>query len=198
MTGDLTMPTRTHRHLLLASVVVLWTILGCTCSPCAWLLASDVNAPSRSLDVTEDAASSFEEKLKGAWEDQGKDQFRLQFTDEELTSYVNMRLQDAGTIPLTDPRVWLTRGKMYVGGKLTMPDLPLSGQAVIVASASLLDEKVQISFEQASIGRIPIPSALLSSIEDTVNGALSQAQLSLRILQLEILEGEAIIIAAPG
>jgi hypothetical protein len=69
---------------------------------------------------------------------------------------------------------------------------------VIVASASLLDEKVQISFEQASIGRIPIPSALLSSIEDTVNGALSQAQLSLRILQLEILEGEAIIIAAPG
>ena len=65
-----------------------------------------------------------------------------------------------------------------------------------MASAQVADEQLRISIDQASIGRVPIPRAFLNSLQNTVNGGLAQAQLGLKVQRLEILEGEAIIIAS--
>jgi hypothetical protein len=176
-------------------LVLLLAVLAC--GPCGWLTEPEPRQPDRPLQITEDAALTFEEKLLGSWEAQREDQFLLQFTDDELTSYLNLKLQDTDLVPISEPRVWLTRGKIYVSGRLNMPQLPLSGQAVIVTSARVVDERIQMTIDQATIGRVPIPRAVLRSLEDTVNGALSQAQMDVRVLQLELLEGEAIVAAGP-
>ena len=189
------MPKGTRRHLLLTCLVAVWTVLAC--SPCGWLTGSGITLPDRPVAITEEAAQRFEDKLQGAWEGLGENQFRLQFTDEEVTSYINVKLQAASALPVAGPRIWLTRGKIYVSGMLDTGDLPLRGQAVIVASAHVVDEKVLISIEQARVGQVPIPNMLLSSLEDTVNTALSQAQFDVKIVHLEVLEGEAILVAAP-
>ncbi len=183
-----------HPRLPLLSLALLWTMLAC--SPCGWLSRSGANLPDRPIEITEDAAQRFEEKLHGAWESQGEGQFRLQFTDQELTSYINLKLNAATNLPLSEPRVWLTRGKIYVSGELSSEELPLSGQAMIVTTAQVVDERVRLSIDQASIGRVPIPRAFLESLEGTVNSGLAQAQLGIKVQRLEILEGEAIIIAS--
>jgi len=65
-----------------------------------------------------------------------------------------------------------------------------------VTTAQVVDERVRLSIDQASIGRLPIPRAFLESLEGTVNSGLAQAQLGIKVQRLEILEGEAIIIAS--
>ena len=185
-----------HPRLLLLCFALLWAILAC--SPCGWLSLPGIKLPDRPIEITEEAAQCFREKLQGAWESQGKGQFRLQFTDQELTSYINLKLKVASDVPLAEPRIWFTRGKIYVSGELSSEELPLSGRAVIVASAQVADEQIRISIDQASIGRVPIPRAFLDSLSDTVNGGLAQAQLDIKVQRLEILEGEAIIIAGRG
>ena len=188
------MSERPYPRLLLLCCAFLWATLAC--SPCAWLSRSSVKLPDRSIEITEEAAQRFREKLQGAWENQGEGQFRLQLTDQELTSYVNLKIKDSTDIPLTQPYIWFSRGKIYVSGELSNAGLPLSGQAAIVASAQVADEQLRISIDQASIGRVPIPRAFLNSLQNTVNGGLAQAQLGLKVQRLEILEGEAIIIAS--
>lgn len=180
---------------ILACLIGLIFMLAC--GPCGWLSQGRVALPDRPVRVTHEAAQRLEDKLKGAWESQGDGQFRLQVTDEELTSYLNMRLSGQDSIPLQQPRVWLTRGLIYVAGELSGPDLALSGQAALVLSAEVVDERLSLRIRQASVGLIPIPGPLTSSLEDTINSALAQAQLNVRVLQLEILEGEAILVAAP-
>jgi len=190
------MPETRYPRLLLLAFALLWSVLAC--GPCRWLSRSGPKLPDRPIEITEEAAQRFQEKLQGAWETQGEGQFRLQFTDQELTSYVNLKLKEAADVPLVEPRIWFTRGKIYVGGELSSEELPLSGQAVIVASAQVVDEQIRISIDQASIGRVPIPRAFLDSLSETVNSGLAQAQLGIKVQRLEILEGEAIIIASRG
>ena len=184
-----------YRGRLLFCLVCLALVLAC--SPCGWLSQARITLPDRPLQVSQEAAQRLEDKLQGAWDHQNEGQFRLHVTDDELTSYLNTKMKDQKSIPLSEARVWLTRGRIYVAGELRSDDLPLSGQAAFVISARVVDDQVKLHVEQASLGPVPIPQALTASVEETINGALAQAQLHVRILELEILEGEAILVAAP-
>jgi len=181
-------------RLSLLSFALLWALLAC--SPCGWLPRPTPSEwPQRPIEITEEAAQRFQEKIQEALKNQVDGQFRLQFTDQELTSYVNLKLEETEAVPLAEPRIWFTRGKIYVSGEVSSEDLPLKGRAAIVASAQVEDEQIRIHIDQASIGRVPIPRSILDTISDTVNGNLAQAQLDIKVQQLEILEGEAIIVA---
>ena len=185
-----------YRRWLLICLACLVPMLAC--SPCGWLSRASISLPDRPLHISQEAVQALEDKLQGAWESRGEGQFRLHVTDDELTSYLNMKMTNHESLPLSEPRIWLSRGRIYATGELRSEDLPLSGQAAFVISAQVVDDQVKLHVEQASLGRIPIPRAFTSSLEDTVNRSLAQAQLHVKALQLEILEGEAILVAAPN
>lgn len=185
-----------HRHPIIIGVFAILLLLAASaCGPCASLSGFRVSLPDRPLEVTEDAAARFQEKLSGGWEAQETGQFRMQFTDQELTSYLNLRLVDSGFIPLTDPCVWLTRGHIYVSGDIAGGGLPIGTRVSLVLSPRLSDGAAQLSVERASIGPAPVPRAILEALEETINSSLQRAQLGTRIERLQILEGEAIVIA---
>lgn len=181
-------------RLSLLSLALLWALLAC--GPCGWLpRPAPSEWPERSIEIREEAAQRFQEKIQEALNKQENSQFRLQFTDQELTSYINLKLEEARALPLAEPRIWFTRGKVYVSGEVSSEEWPLKGQAKIVASAKVEDGRIRIRFDQASIGRISIPRPALDTLSDTINDSLAQVQLGFKIQLMEILEGEAIIIA---
>jgi len=185
-----------RRRLLLISLSCFMLLVAC--SPCGWLSRASISLPQRPLQISQEAAQGLEDKLQGAWDSRSEGQFRLQVTDDEITSYLNMQMKNQESFPLSEPRVWLTQGRIYATGELSSKDLPLSGQATFVIAAQVVDDRVKLHIEQANIGRVPIPKAFTSSLEETVNSTLAQAQLHIKILQLEILEGEVILVAAPN
>jgi hypothetical protein len=187
------MAQRNRSRLAVLAILVLTAATAC--GPCASLSGFRVALPDRPIEISEDAAQRFQEKIIGGWEARETGQFRLQFTDQELTSYLNLRLGDMRFIPLSEPRIWLTRGDIYVSGNLKAGSLPISGRVGLVLSPQVLDGVAQLSVERASIGPAPIPRAILETLEETMNTSLRQAQMNVHIERLQILEGEAIVIA---
>jgi len=187
------MPMPYRSHLTVFAILVLTAATAC--SPCALLSGARVALPDRPIEISEEAALRFQEKLNSGWEAQEKGQFRMQFTDQELTSYLNFQLVDTSFIPLTEPRIWLTRGQIYVSGNLAAGRLPISARVALVLTPEVSDGLAQLSVERASIGPAPVPRSLLDTLEETMNAGLMRAQLGTQIERLQILEGEAIVIA---
>lgn len=183
-----------HRlHRMFVALVLL--VASAACSPCASLSSYRVVLPDRPIEISQEAAQRFQAKLTGGWEPQEQGQFRLQFTDIELTSFLNYQLKGTGFVPLSEPRVWLTRGDIYVSGALAAGELPVKGQVSLVLSPRLTDGIAELQVEKASIGPAPIPRAVLRRLEETINASLRQAQLDTEIERVQILEGEAVVVA---
>jgi hypothetical protein len=147
--------------------------------------------------VSEQAAQSLADKIQGSWDSQGDGNFMLQATDQEVTSFLSLRLLDSQDLPLRDPQIWFTRGQVYASGELHVDRLPLAPRANIILAGEIDNGLLQLSVAQASFGQIPIPRGLVDSLESRLNGALAQAQVGIEVLELEILEAEAILVARP-
>lgn len=172
---------------------IAFALLILACAPCG-LLSSQAPTPSRPLATSPAAAQRLEAKIKGAWEEE-KGEFTIHLTDEEATSYLAFKLEEAGgEAPVKDIRVWFTAGKIHVTGDLSNL-LPLQTQATVVASAEVVNGQIQVTVEKALAGSIPIPAPLLNRLSQTVSETLQEAtsRLPLHITGVEIEEGEMVI-----
>ncbi len=88
--------------------------------------------------------------------------------------------------------IWFTRGKIYGTGKL-VGFLPIDTEFFIIATARVQDGKVVVEMEKASTGSLPLPTAALDTISQSINETVEESQLGVEVTGLEILEGEVII-----
>ncbi len=118
---------------------------------------------------------------------------RLRVTNEEMTSLVANELSATGQIPLTNPQIWFTAGRIYITGDVTT--LGVTNNSIIVASAIVDNGRLVVEVEEAQMGPFDFPDTLLESITQTVNETLAGILIDLEITQLEILEGEMFIVS---
>jgi hypothetical protein len=117
------------------------------------------------------------------------EEFRLFVSNEEITALVALTLQDTGSVPLTDPQVWFTAGRVYMTGTFS-PAWPFTFQSLIVGTAVVRDGQVEVEVEEAQMGPLPFPRRVLESASESINETLVEMQLDLEVTTLEILEGE--------
>jgi len=168
------------------SLLVALTIVACT-------VAGSATLPGGPVQVSPEAAQRVEAKLVEALTLNPNDQFILRFTDEEVTSYLALKLEETAEPPITDPQVRLTKGKIYIAGKLTNIG-PVQVKAMIVAAPRIMDDQLVIDVENVYLGPIPIPNTLLDSLSQTIDQALEEAQVKLKITQVEVFESEIVIV----
>jgi len=168
------------------SLLLALTILACT-------TAGPATLPGNPVDISPAAAQRVEAKLVKALQENPNNQFILRFTDEEVTSYMTYRLEETTEPPITDPQVRFTKGKIYIAGKLTNVS-PMQVKALVVAVPRIIGGQLVIEIESAHLGPLPIPDTLLDTLSETIDKALEEAQLSLKITQVEIFESEIVIV----
>jgi hypothetical protein len=117
------------------------------------------------------------------------EEFRLFITNEEMTSLVALTLQETSSVPLSDPQVWFTAGRIYITGTFS-PSWPFRFPSLIVATAVVRDGQVEVEVEKAQMGPFPFPRRALESASKSINETLTEMQLDLNVSTLEILEGE--------
>jgi hypothetical protein len=149
--------------------------------------------PGGPVEVSSEAAQRVEAKLVEALTLNPNDQFILRFTDEEVTSYLALKLEETVEPPITDPQIRFTKGKIYVAGKLTNIG-PMQVKAMIVAAPRVMYDQLVIDIESVYLGPIPVPNTLLDSLSQTIDTALEEAQVSLKIIQVEVFESEIVIV----
>ncbi len=158
---------------------------------CAAGRTGDVPAPpGGQIPVSQEAADRLKDNFNREMQEASSgEEFRLFVTNEEITALAALTLQDTGSIPLSDPQVWFTSGRIYITGTFS-PFWPFRFRSLIIATAMVQEGQVKVEVERAQMGPLPFPNRVLESASQSINETLVEMQLDLDITTLEILEGE--------
>jgi len=166
------------RHAIILLVAISTLALACSAPS-----SQATPIPEPTVEVSHEAAERFEEKVGQVIGGEGG-RFRLEITEEELTSYLAENLRDA---PLLKPQVRFTEGRIHVSGAIA----PLGIQLSATCSAQLVNEQVEVTIEKAAIAAFPIPGFLLSYASQIIEESIEDMQLD--ITELKILPGRVVI-----
>ena len=118
---------------------------------------------------------------------------QLRVTNEEIPSLIALELAETGRIPLSNPQIWFTSGRIYVTGGVK-PLGPFEFNSIIVATAIVDNGQLVVKVQEAQMGVFDFPDAILESITQTINETLASILIDLDITRLEILEGEMFVL----
>ena len=177
-----------QRQTALSIVGLLIIVASLACAPGN---TADIPAPpGGQIPVSQEEADRLKENFNREMQEASTgEEFRLFVTNEEITALVALTLQDTGSIPLADPQVWFTAGRVYMTGTFS-PFWPFRFPSLIVATAVVNDGQIEVEVERAQMGPFPFPRRVLESASESINETLTEMQLDLEITTLEILEGE--------
>ena len=146
-------------------------------------------------DVSQAAASRLEEKIRPLVEEKGPEAVTLQTTSDEVTSLLTQMLEaHAGQVPLENPRVCFTPREIHVAGRFTNI-LPFEFEGIVVLSPHFVRGRVRIEIVRASAGSVPLPSALLRSLSNTLNDTLAEWGNGIHFRAIEVGEGQITVTA---
>ena len=181
----------TKLRAMLGSILLIAT-LTLACLPNS--LAQGPELPGGAVQVSEEAAKRLEGKVAEAFQQNPSGQFTIHATDEEVTSWVALRVANQPETMIADPQIRFTQGKVFAA--VTMVGaLPFRLRIALVASAQIVDDQVKFEIEKSSAGPFPVPKALLETLSKSVNETLLEAQLDVQVTSIEILESEAVVAA---
>ncbi len=180
------------RNLIFVLTLLISTSLACSLGGGSEQLQPPGGPIPISLEAADRLKQNFNQALQEA---SGNHESQLRITNEEITSLVAAELTETGRIPVTDPQVWFTAGRIFMTSKVQVFG-PFRLDSVIVATAVVDNGQMLVRVQEAQMGPFDFPDRLLDSttqtINETVAGILVGADLD--ITRLEILEGEMFVI----
>lgn len=181
----------TKRYIPILLLLVL-TSLACGLAGSG----DQIAPPGGSIPVSEEAAGRLKQNFNQALQEASSDhESQLRVTNEEITSLVAIELAQTGQIPVTNPQVWFTAGRVYMTSDVDVMG-PVELNSLIVATAVVNEGRILVTVEEAKMGSFDFPDRLLESITQTVNETLTGVFVGadLEITRLEILEGETYVL----
>lgn len=163
--------------LMAILAMILLVTSGCSASGCA-------GAPQDgAVRVSQQAAQRLQARIDQV-SSSSKPDFTLEATDEEVTSYLAVYLQQS---PLTDAQVRFVGGKVQVFA--TVAQL-LNVSVASVWSAQVDAGQVRIKLESATVSCMPVPSQLLDSVSATLNQMIVESQVNVQVKDIRIDPGK--------
>jgi hypothetical protein len=117
----------------------------------------------------------------------------LQITENQLTSFVALKLQERTNPPFTDPQILLRNGQMQMYAKLTQG---MFNANILITMNVGLDQTTglpKIEITTANFGPFPAPagmnSAISAIIEEAFTGSLGPVAVGFRLQSISITNG---------
>lgn len=123
------------------------------------------------VPVSTEAIQSLDDKLDALGVASGE--VTVTLTEAELTSLFDEKLRADPDSAFSDPQVYLRDGKLKL--YITVTTDNLSGNALVVMNAAIVDNKLRVTIESADFGPVPIPQGVLDSLATTINDQLLAA-----------------------
>jgi hypothetical protein len=152
--------------------------------------------PGGAITVNQEAAERLKQNFNQAMQEAGSNhESQLRITNEEITSLVGLELAQTGQIPVTEPQIWFTSGRIYMTSKVQLTG-PVKLDSIIVGTAVVDNGQMALAVEEAQMGPFDFPDQLLETTTQTVNETVAGIMVgaNLTITRLEILEGEMFVI----
>lgn len=158
--------------------------------------SKELQPPGGPIPISLEAADRLKQNFNQALQEAGGNrESQLRITNEEITSLVAAELTETGRIPVTDPQVWFTAGRIFMTSQVQVFG-PVRLNSVIVATAVVDDGQMLVRVQEAQMGPFDFPDRLLESTTQTINETLAGILVGadLEITRLEILEGEMFVV----
>ena len=179
------------KHIFFVIILLLLTTLACGFGSNG---NDQLGPPGGTIPVSQEATDRLKQNFNQALQEaSGNHTSQLRVTNEEITSLVAIELTETGQIPLTDPQIWFTAGRIYITGKVKAFGL-VNLDSLIVATAVVDNGGLVVKVQAARMGPFDFPDQLLQSTTETINETLAGILIDLDITQLEILEGEMFVV----
>jgi hypothetical protein len=181
-----------HYHFIkiLAAGLLVLTSLACGLGKSQ----AEIGPPGGLIPVSQESANRLKQNFYQALQEaSGQHESQLRITNEEITSLVALELSQTGQIPVSEPQIWFTSGRIYITSKVK-PVGFAQFDSIIIATAVVDNGKIVFKVQEAKMGPFGFPNQLLESITQTVNETLAGILIDLKINRLEILEGEMFVV----
>lgn len=161
--------------------------------------------PTSAPTPSDDALASFKEKWRSLNLSTPDGPFSVTFTEAELTSAMNQAVEQRSAqgadVPISDPRVVLKDGKLYIYAQLQM-DVTEAGGLIITVPSINESGSVDVTIESAEFGPIDIDPTnlqnLAEEIEKAINEPLLASPLNIRLTQIDVADGDMTISGTIG
>ena len=184
-------PTSANRSIKVVSLIFILCLATLACSIGG--SNQQVRPPEGVIVVNQEATNRLKQNFNQALQEtSSSSESQLRVTNEEITSLVATELAATGQIPLNNPQVWFTAGRIYITGDVTA--FGVNNASIIVATAVVDNGRLVVEVQEAKMGLFDFPDSILESITQTVNETLAGILIDLEILRLEILEGEMFVV----
>jgi hypothetical protein len=152
--------------------------------------------PASPIAVSTEAAGSLEESIANALENAENGEVTLVITQEQLTSYVALKLAEDPNTPISNVQVALQEGQMVLYGTAEVGGL--QAPAIIrLDVATTAEGRLEVTVAEADFGPLPAPSGLMdtlsSAINETLSGDLGPQATGVRISAVSIADGQMIV-----
>jgi hypothetical protein len=179
---------RPARHQSLALVLVALGLGALACS-----LGSAPTAPASPIPVSTEAAGELQDLWQSALENADDGQVTVVMTEEQVTSFVAIRLAEQPDSPFDDVQVFLRDGKMTMQATATVGRLSAPAQVVLSVSTTA-EGQLQVDIDEADFGPLPVPQSMLDTLSDRLNEGITgvgglQAS-GVRITSIAIADGK--------
>ena len=173
---------------ILAALILVGLACGTGNSP------DEIGPPGGPIPISQESSDRLKENFYQALQEASPThESQLRVTNAEITSLIALELTETGRIPLSNPQIWFTSGRIYMTGGVK-PFGPFEFNSIIVATAVVNEGQLVVEVQDAQMGIFDFPDAILESMTQTVNEALTNLLLDLDITRLEILEGEMFVL----
>ncbi len=186
--------THSTKKVLLLTSLLLFSLLACSIGLPKKETETLPQPPGGYIQPNDEAAKRAKSNLNQAVEEaKGGYETTFRITSEEITSVVAQLLQTRADVPLSNPQIWFTAGKIYM-----LSDFeglgPASVSALIVMRPLVTDDgQLQVELVDAKMGAFTVPDAVIDNLTQTINETLANMQFNVEITGIDIREGEMII-----
>jgi hypothetical protein len=175
-------------HLRIMQLTVLFGVLSALACGTG-LAAINPTPPGGAIKPSIAAADELENDIRNQIFSPARKDFRISITDQQATSYLSLR---STNLPLENPQVWFTQGKIYLRGTLTAICL-LHPDVLIVAVPMVKDKQMAVSIQQAYVGTFALPQDWIATVSQSITDSIAEARLNLDFEQAEVHEDELVI-----
>ena len=139
----------------------------------ACVLPGGPKLPASPIPVSTEAAGEMQTTVQTAVAAASQSgTLELTFTEEQITSYVAVKLAEQTDAPFSDPQIFLRDGKIQVFGRAHAGQV--TANASIILSASVDAEgQLSLKVDEADFGPIPVPDNILKNISTQLETALT-------------------------
>jgi hypothetical protein len=174
------------------TALIALSVLVLSCLPCQ-TSSQVVPTPVRTVPVSTKEAQDLISILGQGLAPDSEGCFSLVVTEEELTSYVALNMEES----IVDPQILLADGQIHIYGTLVSP---IEAPVGAVASIELQDGIAHVVIESVSVDGFPIPDTFVEAFaqqtDDLITAALGQE--NMEISDVLIAEGEIVVKGTVG